>query len=50
MEITLLTVKVTFQTNSVVADDIGNRKPVWEGYYTCHHTVSGQGGQVLASD
>ena len=45
MEIALLNVKVTFQKNSVAADDIGNRKNVWEDYYTCHATVSGEGGQ-----
>ena len=33
MEIALLNVKVTFQKNSVAADDIGNRKNVWEDYY-----------------
>ena len=44
MEISLLNVKVTFQKNSVVADDIGNRRNVWEDYYTCHATVSGEGG------
>ena len=38
MEISLLNVKVTFQKNSVVADDIGNRRNVWEDYYTCHAT------------
>ena len=45
MEITLLNVKVTFQKNSVAVDDIGNRRNVWEDYYTCHATVSGEGGQ-----
>ena len=49
MEIALLNVKVTFQKNSVVADDIGNRKNVWEDYYTCHATVSGEGGQEKAA-
>ena len=43
MEIALLNVKVTFQKNSVVSDSIGNRKNVWEDYYTCHATVSGEG-------
>ena len=49
MEIALLNVKVTFQKNSVLADDIGNRKNVWEDYYTCHATVSGEGGQEKAA-
>ena len=49
MEIALLNVKVTFQKNSVAADDIGNRKNVWEDYYICHATVSGEGGQEKAA-
>ena len=49
MEISLLNVKVTFQKNSVVADDIGNRRNVWEDYYTCHATVSGEGGNEKAA-
>src|SRR5699024_12572705 len=49
MEIALLNVKVTFQKNSAVADDIGNRKNVWEDYYTCHATVSGESGQEKAA-
>ena len=48
MEIALLNVKVTFQKNYVVADDIGNRRNIWEDYYTCHATVSGEGGQEKA--
>ena len=44
MEIALLNVTVIFQKNSVVADDIGNHRNVWEDYYTCHATVSGEGG------
>ena len=49
MEIAFLNVKVTFQKNSVAADDIGNRKKVWEDYYTCHATVSGESGQEKAA-
>ena len=49
MEISLLNVKVTFQKNSVAADDIGNRRNVWEDYYTCHATVSGEGGNEKAA-
>ena len=49
MEVALLNVKVTFQKNSVIADDIGNRRNVWEDYYTCHATVSGEGGQEKAA-
>ena len=49
MEVSLLNVKVTFQKNSVVADDIGNRRNVWEDYYTCHATVNGEGGNEKAA-
>ena len=49
MEISLLNVKMTFQKNSVVADDIGNRRNAWEDYYTCHATVSGEGGNEKAA-
>ena len=49
MEIALLNVKVTFQKNSVAADDIGNRRNVWEDYYTCHATVGGEGGNEKAA-
>lgn len=49
MEIALLNVKVTFQKNSVAADDIGNRRNVWEDYYTCHATVSGESGNEKAA-
>lgn len=49
MEIALLNVKVTFQKNSVAADDIGNRRNVWEDYYTCHATVSGESGNEKAT-
>ena len=49
MEISLLNVKVTFQKNSVVADNIGNRRNVWEDYYTCYATVGGEGGNEKAA-
>ena len=49
MEIALLNVKVTFQKNSVAADDIGNRRNVWEDYYTCHATASGESGNEKAA-
>ena len=49
MEISLLNVKMTFQKNSVVADDIGNRRNVWEDYYTCYATVGGEGGNEKAA-
>lgn len=49
MEIALLNVKITFQKNSVAPDAIGNRKNIWTDYYTCHATVSGEGGNEKAA-
>lgn len=50
MDIALLNVKITFQKNVVVTDDIGNHKSSWELYYCCHATVGGESGteQVAA--
>lgn len=50
MEIALLNVKVTFQKNEIVTDNIGNHKNVWVDCYTCHATVGGESGseQVAA--
>lgn len=44
MEAALLNVKITFQKNEVVTDDIGNHKNVWTACYSCHATVSGESG------
>ena len=43
MNIALLNVRITFQKNTVASDSIGNRKAVWQDYYSCHATVSGEG-------
>lgn len=48
MDIALLNVKITFQKNAVMADEIGNHISSWADYYTCHATVSGEGGAKLA--
>ena len=42
MKISLLNEKILFQKNSVVSDVIGNRKNVWEDYYSCFATIGGE--------
>lgn len=44
MDIALLNEKITFQKNEVQVDDIGNHINGWSDYYTCHATISGEGG------
>lgn len=44
MDIALLNKKVTFQTNELVTDKIGNHSNVWTDYYTCMATISGESG------
>lgn len=48
MEIALLNVRITFQKNSVTVDAIGNHKNEWKDFYSCHATVSGEGGSEKA--
>lgn len=48
MDIALLNVGIVFQKNKVVTDAIGNHTNVWEDYYSCHATVSGEGGSEKA--
>lgn len=48
MDIALLNVRITFQKGTVAADAIGNRTNGWEDYYSCHATVSGEGGSEKA--
>ena len=48
MEVALLNVKVTFQKNEIVTDDIGNHKNAWTECYSCHATVSGENGSESA--
>lgn len=49
MKISLLSEMVVFQKNNVISDEIGNHRNVWEDHYTCHATVSGEGGQEKAA-
>lgn len=44
MKVSLLNEKILFQKSAVVSDAIGNRKNVWEDYYSCFATIGGEGG------
>ena len=44
MKVSLLNEKITFQKSVVQSDSIGNRKNVWEDYYSCFATIGGEGG------
>lgn len=48
MDIALLNVRVIFQKSAVVVDAIGNHKNEWTDFYSCHATVSGEGGSEKA--
>jgi len=48
MDAALLNVKIVFQKNEVVVDAIGNHRNTWVDYYSCHATVSGEGGSEKA--
>lgn len=44
MKVSLLNERITFQKSVVTSDGIGNRKNVWEDYYSCFATIGGEGG------
>lgn len=48
MDIAALNVKIMFQKNETLVDQIGNHKTVWNDYFLCHATVSGEGGNEAA--
>lgn len=45
MEISLLNVRITFEKNAVVTDEIGNHTNEWSEFYSCMATVGGEGGK-----
>ena len=49
MDISLLNQKITVQKNTVTVDEIGNHLNTWEDFYSCHATVSGEGGKEALS-
>lgn len=44
MNVALMNLRITFQKNAVVTDDIGNHRNAWEDYYSCYATISGESG------
>ncbi len=44
MHISAMNVRITFQKNSVVVDEIGNHTNEWVNYYTCYATASTKSG------
>jgi len=48
MDVALLNVKIMFQKKEVAVDAIGNHTSKWADYYSCHATVSGEGGSEKA--
>ena len=42
MEVALLNVRVTFQKNRVIVDEIGNHRNEWTDVYSGYATVSGE--------
>ena len=49
MDISLLNVSILFQKNAVVVDAVGNHKNEWTDFYSCHATVSGEGGKEASA-
>lgn len=49
MDISLLNVRIAFQRNEVVVDEIGNHRNIWTDVYSCYATVSGEGGSERLS-
>lgn len=48
MKIALLNERIIIQKAVVTSDDIGNRRNVWEDYYSCFATIGGEGGSEKA--
>ena len=47
MDVAALNVKIMFQKNEAAVDGIGNHLNVWRDYFSCHATVSGEGGREM---
>lgn len=43
----LLNQKIEFLRNKVIADEIGNHSNVWEPFFDCRATVSGESGMEV---
>lgn len=47
MKISLLNICIDILKNEVRVDAIGNHRNVWVPYYSCHATVSAEGGKEM---
>ena len=48
MDIAALNERVMIQANAVVTDKNGNHKNIWEDYFSCYATISGENGKEQA--
>lgn len=46
MDIAAMNVRITFQKQAVVVDEIGNRSNEWTDYYSCFATISNSSGKT----
>ena len=46
MDIAAMNVRITFQKQDVVVDEIGNRTNEWRDYYSCFSTISNSSGKT----
>ena len=46
MDIAAMNVRITFQKQEVVVDEIGNRSNEWTDYYSCFATISNSSGKT----
>lgn len=49
MDISLLNVRIQIEENQVAVDSIGNHTATWRPYYSCHATVSSEGGKEMTT-
>ncbi len=49
MDIALMNLRITFQKNVIVTDEIGNHRNAWEDYYSCYATISSESGSEMES-
>lgn len=45
MDVAAMNVRITFQKNEVVSDEIGNRTNTFSNYYSCYSTMSDSAGK-----
>ena len=46
MDIAAMNVRITFQKQDVVVDEIGNRSNEWTDFYSCFATISNSSGKT----